>query len=251
MVSPASVGCTPMVFRGRADLHMHTTASDGWPSPQKLVDHARVVGLDVIAVTDHDTIEGALRAAEHAARRTKLQVVVGEEVSSRDGHIVALFIERRIRPGMTAAATVHAIHDQGGLAVAVHPFWRTQRRTRSGKVHGVGWLAAELEFDAVEVENATPGFYVFNQLARRLNMGLGAAELGGSDGHILDAVGRAYTEFPGRTPKELRAAIEAGTTVAGRARHTALRLEPHPARGPDPRPIGAPVLKSSNTPPPL
>jgi len=138
-----------MVSRGRADLHMHTTASDGWPSPQKLVDHARVVGLDVIAVTDHDTIEGALRAAEHAARRTKLQVVVGEEVSSRDGHIVALFIERRIRPGMTAAATVHAIHDQGGLAVAVHPFWRTQRRTRSGKVHGVGWLAAELELQDV------------------------------------------------------------------------------------------------------
>jgi predicted metal-dependent phosphoesterase TrpH len=210
---------------------MHTTASDGWPSPQQLVDHARVTGLDIIAVTDHDTIEGALRAAEHAARRTRLQVVIGEEVSSRDGHIVALFIERRIRPGMTGAATVHAIHDQGGLAVAVHPFWRTQRRTRSGRVHGVGWLAAELEFDAVEVENATPGFYVFNQLARRLNMGLGSAEVGGSDAHILDAVGRAYTEFPGKTPKALRAAIEAGITVAGRQRYRALGLMRYAAWG--------------------
>jgi predicted metal-dependent phosphoesterase TrpH len=220
-----------MVSRGRADLHMHTTASDGWPAPQQLVDHARLTGLDVIAVTDHDTIEGALRAADHAARRTRLQVVIGEEVSSRDGHIVALFIEKRIRPGMTAAATVHAIHDQGGLAVAVHPFWRTQRQTRNGRVHGVGWLAAELQFDAVEVENATPGFYVFNQLARRLNMGLGAAEVGGSDAHILDAVGRAYTEFPGKTPKALRAAIEGGTTVAGRRRYRAMGLMRYAAWG--------------------
>jgi len=220
-----------MVSRGRADLHMHTTASDGWPSPQELVDHAGGIGLDLIAVTDHDTIEGALRAAEHASRRTKLEIVIGEEVSSRDGHIVALFIEKKIRPGMSAAATVHAIHDQGGLAVAVHPFWRTQRRTRSGRVHGVGWLAAELEFDAVEIENATPGFYLFNQLARRLNMGLGSAEVGGSDAHILDAVGRAYTEFPGRTPKALRAAIEAGTTMAGRQRYRAMGLMRYAALG--------------------
>ena len=128
---------------------MHTTASDGWPEPRQLVDYASATGLTVIAITDHDTIEGALRAAGHAAGRSRFEVVIGEEVSSRDGHIVGLFLERRVRPGMSAAATVHAIHDQGGLAVAVHPFWRTQRRTRGGPVHGVGWLAAELDFDAI------------------------------------------------------------------------------------------------------
>jgi hypothetical protein len=210
---------------------MHTSFSDGWPTPFDLVEHARVIGLDVIAVTDHDTIEGALRASEHAAARTRLRVIVGEEVSSRDGHIVGLFLERRVRPGMSAAATVHAIHDQGGLAVAVHPFWRTQRRTRSGPVHGVGWLAAELPFDAIEVENATPGFYFFNQLARRLNMGLGCSELGGSDAHILDAVGRAYTQFPGKTPAALRSAIESGTTSAGRRRYRAMGLMRYAAWG--------------------
>jgi len=210
---------------------MHTTFSDGWPDPKELVDHVRASGLDVIAVTDHDTIEGALRACDHAARQSKLHVIIGEEVSSRDGHIVALFIERRIRPGMSAAATVHAIHDQGGLAVAVHPFWRRQRRTRTGPVHGVGWLAAELDFDAVEVENATPGFYVFNQLARRLNMGLGSAELGGSDAHILDALGRAYTEFQGKTPKALRTAIEGATTIARRRRYRAMGLMRYAAWG--------------------
>jgi predicted metal-dependent phosphoesterase TrpH len=210
---------------------MHTTASDGWPAPHELVDYACATSLDVIAVTDHDTIEGALRAADRAARRSKVNVVIGEEVSSRDGHIVGLFIERRIRPGMSAAATVHAIHEQGGLAVAVHPFWRTQRRTPSGRVHGVGWLAAELDFDAIEVENATPGFYVFNQLARRLNLGLGSAELGGSDAHILDAVGRAYTEFPGKTPAALRSAIETATTIAGRRRYKAVGLVRYAAWG--------------------
>jgi len=220
-----------MPSRGRADLHMHTNFSDGWPGPHELVDRARSVGLDVIAVTDHDTIEGALRAAEYCESRRGLEVVIGEEVSSRDGHIVGLYLERRIRPGMSAAATVHAIHDQGGLAVAVHPFWRTQRRSRAGVVHGVGWLAAELEFDAVEVENATPGFYLFNQLARRLNAGLSSAELGGSDAHILDAVGRAYTEFPGRTGNALRSAIEHAKTSAGRQRYRALGLMRYAAWG--------------------
>jgi predicted metal-dependent phosphoesterase TrpH len=211
---------------------MHTTVSDGWPTPKELVEHAaRRARLDVIAVTDHDTIEGALRARDQAAKRTRLNVIVGEEVSSRDGHIVALFLERRVRPGMSAAATIDAIHDQGGLAVAVHPFWRTQRRTRSGAVHGVGWLAAELDFDAIEVENATPGFYLVNQLAHRLNLGLGAAELGSSDAHILDAVGRAFTEFPGKTPEALRAAIESGTTVARRRRYRAVGLVRYAAWG--------------------
>jgi predicted metal-dependent phosphoesterase TrpH len=211
---------------------MHTTASDGWPTPHELVDHAaRRARLDVIAVTDHDTIEGALRARDYAAKRARFHVIVGEEVSSRDGHIVALFLERRVRPGMSASATVHAIHDQGGLAIAAHPFWRTQRRTRTGPVHGVGWLAAELDFDAIEVENATPGFYLFNQLAHRLNLGLGTAELGCSDAHILDAVGRAFTEFPGKTPEALREAIESGVTTARRRRYRAVGLVRYAAWG--------------------
>ncbi|HLZ95162.1 MAG TPA: CehA/McbA family metallohydrolase [Candidatus Dormibacteraeota bacterium] len=219
---------------GTADVHMHTNFSDGWPSPVELVDHVlRSTDLNVIAVTDHDTIEGALRARDRAQhRRRKLEVIVGEEVSSRDGHILALFLERRIRPGLTASATVHAIHEQGGLAVAAHPFWRTARQVRpGGKVHGVGWLAAELDFDAIEVENATPGFFVFNQLAHRLNLGLGAPELGSSDAHILDAIGRAFTEFPGRTADELRIAIETGETSPGRCRYRAVGLMRYAAWG--------------------
>jgi predicted metal-dependent phosphoesterase TrpH len=211
---------------------MHTTASDGWPTPKELVEHAaRRAKLDVIAVTDHDTIEGALRARDHAAKRARFHVIVGEEVSSRDGHIVALFLERRVRPGMSAAATLDAIHDQGGLAIAVHPFWRTQRRAKARPVHGVGWLAAELDFDAIEVENSTPGFYLFNQMAHRLAEATGAAVVGNSDAHILDAVGRAYTSFQGTTPEALRHAIVTAATRAHRSRYRPLGLVRYAAWG--------------------
>src|SRR2546428_10844646 len=161
-----------MKSRSRADLHMHTNCSDGWPSPAELVD--RVIArtdLRVIAVTDHDTLEGALRAAERAAKTGALEVVIGEEVSSRDGHILGLFLEGRVRPGMSAAATLHAIHDQGGLAIAPHPFWRTLRReSNGGGGHGAGWVAAELAFNATAAGNARPGFSGCNRIARRPNL---------------------------------------------------------------------------------
>ena len=210
---------------GRADLHLHTNFSDGWPTPEQVVRHVVARrSLDVIAITDHDTIEGALRAADYSARLGGPPVVVGEEVSSRDGHIVGLWLTRRILPGQSAAATVHAIHDQGGIAFAAHPFWRTERQARGGRVHGVGWLAGELEFDAIEVENSTPGFYVFNQLASRLNAAARKAALGNSDAHILDAVGTAYTVFPGKGEAALRKAIERRLTAAERERHRMVGL---------------------------
>jgi len=221
-----------MMEPGRADLHLHTHYSDGWPSPPAVVEAAAHLGLDIIAITDHDTIEGALRGAEYASRRAGApSVIVGEEVSSRDGHILGLFLERRVRPGMSARATVDAIHRQGGVAVAVHPFWRTERSARGSRVHGVGWDAVELDFDAIEVENSTPGFYIFNQMAHRACDAAGRSELGNSDAHIVDAIGRAYTTFPGRTPADLRIAIEQRTTRAHRSPYRAVGLLRYAAWG--------------------
>ena len=211
-----------MPARGLADLHLHTSFSDGWPSPAEVVDHVTLeTSLDVIAITDHDTIEGALRAAEHSERTAGVPVIVGEEVSSRQGHILGLFLERRVRPGLSAAATVDEIHSQGGLAIAAHPFWRTKRMAErfGGRIHGIGWLAADLDFDAVEVENSTPGLGFANVLARRLADGAGCACVGGSDAHILDAIGKSATAFNGRTPRALRSAIEKRRTVPVRSRY--------------------------------
>ena len=222
---------------GRADLHIHTSYSDGWPSPRAVIDHLVAVGdFDVIAITDHDSIEGALRAADSAAPlRRAPHVIIGEEVSSRHGHILGLFMQKRVRPGMSAAATIHAIREQGGVAIAAHPFWRTDRSARGRSIHGVGWWAAELDFDAIEVENSTPGFYLFNQMARRLCEAVGRAELGNSDAHILDAIGRAYTSFPGRTPEALRGAIEKSRTRAHRERYRPMGLVRYAAWGIDRR----------------
>ena len=224
---------TAMTGRGLADLHMHTDHSDGWPSPDALVGYlCRESRLNVAAVTDHDTLEGAWRAAEIAARMPNApEVVVGEEVSSRQGHIVGLFLTTRVRPGLSARATIDQIHQQGGIAIAAHPFWRTERQGRRNVVHGVGWDALHLEFDAVEVENGTPGFYLFNQMARRLNEVKAVAEVGNSDAHILDAVGRAYTSFPGHTAAHLRLAVATATTKAHRDRYRAMGLVRYAAWG--------------------
>lgn len=211
-----------MTARGLADLHLHTSYSDGWPSPEQVVEHVTLeTDLAVIAVTDHDTIEGALRAADHSARTGGVPVIIGEEVSSRQGHILGIFIERRVRPGMSAAATVDEIHRQGGLAIAAHPFWRTRRLAErfGGPVHGIGWLAADLDFDAVEVENSTPGLRLANILAQRLADGAGCACVGGSDAHILEAIGKAATSFHGRTPSALRKAIERNRVSPVRSRY--------------------------------
>ncbi|MDQ6898320.1 MAG: PHP domain-containing protein [Candidatus Dormibacteraeota bacterium] len=220
-----------MAEAGRADLHLHTRLSDGWPAPAEVVERAAELGLDVIAITDHDTIEGALEARAYAGRRRAPKVIIGEEISSRDGHVVGLFLENRVRPGLSAQSTVRAIHNQGGLAIAVHPFWDPAKPGRVGQAHGVGWLAAELAFDAIEVENSTPGFYVYNQMAHRLALDCGRPQVGGSDAHILAAIGKAHTVFPGRTAIALERALEAGKTRAARERYEAQALLQYAAWG--------------------
>ena len=187
--------------------------------------------LTTIAITDHDEIEGALQARNYALTFADAPlVIVGEEVSSREGHVLGLFLTQRIPPGMTAAESVAAIHAQGGVAIAAHPFWRTER-PGVGKVHGVGWGAAKIPFDAIEVENATPGLYLYNQMAHRMQEELDLPMVGNSDAHILDAVGRAYTRYPGQGEAALRAAIKAGTTSAHRLRYQPRGLAMYAAWG--------------------
>src|SRR5919109_1093988 len=107
---------------GRADTHIHTCYSDGRGTVEEVLEWAsRKAALDVIAVTDHNTVAGALEAAL-LAPDYGLEVIVGEEVTSREGHILGLFLKERVPPGLSGLETVAAIHDQGGLAVAAHPF---------------------------------------------------------------------------------------------------------------------------------
>lgn len=209
-----------------ADLHMHTRYSDGRPSVRALLDHVvRNTDLRVVAVTDHDTIEGALEARAMQAQYP-VEIVVGEEVSSREGHILALFIERPIAPRMNAAETIAAIHEQGGLAIAAHPFIATWSLGGARvMMQGVGKGIATLPFDGVEIDNSTPLLNWANYRARRFNRANGRlAELGNSDAHIVEAIGKSRTHFQGTTAAALRRAIEERRTAAYRSRYAVREL---------------------------
>jgi predicted metal-dependent phosphoesterase TrpH len=206
---------------GIADLHIHTHHSDGQDGPGEVLAWATRIGLDVIAITDHDQIDGARIAAEMSRREPDAPgVVVGEEVSSLEGHILGLFLERLIPPGMSAEATVAAIHEQGGLAVAAHPYWRASSVDHRGWRYGLGDRIAELELDAVEVVNGgfTPSMIGANRRAGWVVEALGRTPVGGSDAHVKHALGWGHTRFAGREAEDLRRSILAGTTKAGRSR---------------------------------
>src|SRR5438445_10473486 len=108
---------------GRGDLHVHTILSDGAQRPEAILEAASG-RVDVVAITDHDEIRGALRAREWAREHPELgvDVVVGEEISTLNGHLLGLFLEECVPPGLSALETIGEIHAQGGLAVAAHPF---------------------------------------------------------------------------------------------------------------------------------
>lgn len=205
---------------GIADLHVHTKHSDGQDSVSDVLAWAARIRLDIIAITDHDTIEGAIIAAELAHVRSGPEVVVGEEVSSLDGHILALFINKVIAPNLSAQETVAAIHEQGGLAVAAHPYWRSSTLDYKGRLFGVGDRVADLPFDAIEVINGgfTPSMISANRRAGWVVEALGRTSVGGSDAHVKHALGWGHTRFEGRTARDLRRSIVAGRTQAGRSR---------------------------------
>lgn len=199
----------------RADLHVHTTWSDGTSTPEDVLNwYALHGGVRVFAITDHDTIDGALAARDFARAHPELfghlELIVGEEVTSKDGHVLGLFLSSWVPPGMSAAETVKAIHAQGGVAIAAHPY--TNLMSWNGLV-GVGDLIREVPFDAVETRNSNFTEPFANRKAARVAKGM--AQVGCSDGHFLEAIGRCYTDFPGTTAEDLRAAIFARATVPG------------------------------------
>lgn len=200
----------------KADLHMHTTLSDGLMTPEALVEHvAHNTDLRVIAVTDHDNIEGARVAHAYATQFADdlngLEVVIGSEITSADGDIAALFIEEDIPKGLSAAETVARIHEQGGLAIAVHPYAFVLAMVGDKGMRGARQLIRDVPFDAVEIINGTPTELLPNWLTRRNNRRwANRPETGGSDAHYIRSLGCAYTWFPGSTAEDVRAAIEGG-----------------------------------------
>jgi len=198
---------------GKADLHLHTLASDGLMSARALLDHTeRRTDLDVIAVTDHDEVSAALSARDWAAEHGyRVQVAVGVEVTTRDGHLLALFLEERPPALRRAVATAEWVVQRGGLCLAPHPFTRL---THSLGKEVMLELARRGLLAGIEVLNASPA----GRASRRRALEFAAAEevaaVGGSDAHTLAVVGLARTRFAGRTPAALRQALESRGTLA-------------------------------------
>ena len=203
----------------KADLHVHTDASDGTASVRDVLSRAAGLELAVIAITDHDTIDGALEARRQA-HRYGVEVIVGEEVSTAEGHLLVLFIEEALQPGLPVAETIAAAHAQGGLCIAAHPYdWAVPSLGKAGLHRRCrGLRTGEWPLDAIEGMNASATWPlgITNRVGQRVARSIGLPTIAGSDAHTLATIGRAYTLFPGRTTADLHEAILNGSvTIAG------------------------------------
>ena len=200
--------------RGRADLHVHTLYSDGGQAPEAVV-LAAAGRLDVVAITDHDRVAGALRARDYAREHPELgvDVVVGEEISTLNGHLIGLYLTERVPPGLSARESIQVIHDQGGIAVAAHPFHPLRGVGRGHR--SIGRLIPDLPLDAIEVVNNAGVFSrLYDAWAALRNVEWMLPVTAGSDAHDVWYLGSAFTTFPGSDAVALRAALEAGRTRA-------------------------------------
>lgn len=206
-----------MTLIGRADLHIHTTASDGRYTVQEILQHLhhRRPHLDVIAITDHDVLDASLWAYEHQSRYN-VEVIPGVEVSSRGGHVLGLWVTTPIPMNMPLAETVQAIHEAGGLALLAHPFHLEFDVVRANAFRYLTQPHVLLEagLDGIEVHNAGIVTPACNWVARAVAQRLGMAAVGCSDAHTLNAIGTGVTRWAGRSAASLRSAIMRKATCA-------------------------------------
>src|SRR5690349_19926448 len=173
-----------MTVRYFVDLHCHTSFSfDCLASPEAQVKAAVTRGLTHLAITDHDRIEGALRARDAAPEG--LTVIVGEEVKTADGDLIALFLEHAVEPGMPARKTIEEVRAQGGLVGIPHPFDRYRgSMLKDPGLEGIGTLV-----DWVEAHNARIVGGSGNEKAAAFARELGLPGIAVSDAHSTLEVG--------------------------------------------------------------
>jgi hypothetical protein len=178
-----------MPIRINADLHVHTTFSkDSLITPKDLIYYAKKRGLNAVAVTDHNQIEGAFKIA----KETDFLIIPGMEVSSSDGHIVALNVQELIPKGLSAVETVERIHSAGGVAIACHPYVYFKGSLREN-VSGT--------FDAIEVINARA--FPFKNSVKKAEESakhFGLSRVAGTDAHYGPQIGYAYTVIEAAEP---------------------------------------------------
>ncbi len=210
-------------MRAHADLHCHTSASfDCLASPASVVATAARRGLSHLAITDHDRIDGALRARDAAP--DGLTVLVGEEIRTADGDLIALFLERPVPPGLPARDTVALVREQGGLVGIPHPF----DGLRGSLLRDARLEELASQADWVEAHNARVIGSRGNERAAAFARQRGLPGVAVSDAHSTLEVGVAYTVLDGdpSTPAGLLAALPTAELVRGRATYFVRLLTP-------------------------
>lgn len=201
---------------GRADLHVHTLASDGIRSPEECVRLANELELDVLAITDHDRVLGALIALEEAEKMGySVSVVPGTEITTCQGHLLALYVKEEIPSMYSLIETVGEIHCRGGLAIAPHVGLGLSPVSISAKTIARLYQKGE-KLDGIEVQN--PHYWRRHlEQARLLSLYYGISPVAGSDDHFGNFGREVQTLFLGKTAADLRTSIEQGTTLAVRS----------------------------------
>jgi predicted metal-dependent phosphoesterase TrpH len=199
----------------RADLHIHTLASDGVDGVDAILDAAIAANLKVIAITDHERIDAAVVAQRVARERElPLDVIVGEEISTRNGHLVALFLARRIKPWGRMRDAVAQVHEQGGLAIVAHPLVPYPLCASEGTIRRLlDDQDPARHPDAIEAFNPTTARMRWSARVPAFAFETGLTQVASSDAHRASSVGRAITRFRGDDAEALRRAIEDDATA--------------------------------------
>jgi predicted metal-dependent phosphoesterase TrpH len=201
---------------GLADLHVHTKYSfDGTASVLAVLQHAKRIGLSVIAITDHNEINGALEAID-LAPMIGIEVIPGIEISTAEGDLLALNVTQKIERDRSLIETLLKVGELGGICIAPHPM-DARYRTHSLGPHRIMKALQDRNaasvLIAIETYNATILNKASNDYARIFAEHLEIAQTGSSDAHVLNAIGLGRTQFPGHTHTELLAALRNRVTV--------------------------------------
>ena len=201
---------------GRADLHIHTKASDGTSGIVEILDHVEHrTDLDVIAITDHERIDAAVAARDMAeGHGLRVEVIVGEEITTRGGHLLGLFLSEPVPPLRSLRESIARVHDQGGLAIPAHPLvpyplcaqGRTLRRLGADP-------DPRYRPDALEVFNPTFLGRLRHRTVVAFAAEVGLPPVGNSDAHAAEFIGQGWSTFRGRTAVDLRRAVENRETM--------------------------------------
>ena len=200
---------------GLADLHLHTIYSyDGTASLAAVLSRAKQLGLDVIAITDHDEIAGALKAME-IAPIYGVEVIPGIEITTADGDLLAFFITEKVDAGLSLIETVLRVRELGGVCIAPHPMAGGMGMKSLGARSILKALrnhAVAETLIGIETYNGTSIDRMSNHYAFILACQLDITQTGSSDAHVLDTIGFGATEFKGSSAAELLIALKNGTT---------------------------------------